>query len=91
MEEMHERARSYYSVADEQMFEKNPFGRCYVLPRDWTCKGFPPIRGYCYSTSAIGVSSLEDAKRIAMSAKEETGREHVVVELSVIKRVRKIS
>lgn len=91
MEDMHERDRSYYSVADEQMFDTNPFGRCYILPRDWTCKGFLPIRGYCYSTSAIGVSRLEDAKRIAMSAKEVTGREHVVVELTVIKRVRKIS
>lgn len=89
MEEMHERARNYYSVADEQKFMRNPFGRCYLTPTDWT--GRDHIHGYCYSTSALGVSSVEDAKRIAMSAKEETGREHVVVELTLIKRVRKIS
>ena len=89
MEEMHERARNYYSVADEQKFMRNPFGRCYLTPTDWT--GRDHIHGYCYSTSALGVSSVEDAKRIAMSAKEETGREHVVVELTLIKRVRKNS
>ena len=64
-------------------------GVCQLTPTDWT--GRDHIHGYCYSTSALGVSSVDDARSIAKSAKAETGREHVVVELTVIKRVRKIS